>query len=40
MMALDAELEVAATEADAARLKKMIKDREEALLPMYLQVSE
>lgn len=36
-MALDSELENT-NEDDAARLKKQIKEREDALLPLYLQV--
>lgn len=39
MQTLDAELDAAPTEADSERIKKLIKEREEALLPMYLQVS-
>lgn len=35
---LDTELEVAATSEDAAILKAQIKEREAALMPMYLQV--
>ena len=38
MVSLDAELEAATTEEDAIRLKKQIKDRQDALLPLYLQV--
>ncbi|KAG5181165.1 acetyl-CoA carboxylase [Tribonema minus] len=39
LRSLDADLEVAATPEDAAALKKQIKEREDALLPMYLQVA-
>lgn len=38
LVGLDAEMAVAASEEDAAGLKKQIKAREDALLPMYLQV--
>lgn len=38
IQALDGELLNAKTEADAARLKQQIKEREDALLPLYLQV--
>lgn len=38
LVALDAEMSMAASEEDAAGLKKQIKSREDALLPMYLQV--
>jgi len=36
---LDSELDVAATEDDAEIIKKQIKSREDALLPLYLQVA-
>lgn len=38
IQALDGELQNAKTEADAARLKQQIKEREDSLLPLYLQV--
>ncbi len=37
---LDAQLDAASNEEDAIRLKKAIKDREDALLPLYLQVCD
>lgn len=36
---LDAELEMSANDEDATGLKKQIKEREQQLLPMYLQVA-
>lgn len=35
---LDADMKVAGSEEDEQALKKQIKAREDALLPMYLQV--
>ncbi len=39
LQALDGEVLNAKTEADATRLKAQVKEREEALLPLYLQVA-
>lgn len=38
LMGLDADMKVAGSEEDEQGLKKQIKAREDALLPMYLQV--
>ncbi len=38
IQALDGEMVNAKTEADAAKLKQQLKEREDALLPLYLQV--
>lgn len=40
LQGLDADMKVAGSEEDEQGLKKQIKSREDALLPMYLQVSE
>lgn len=40
LVVLDAEMSMAGSEEDALGLKKQIKSREDALLPMYLQVIE
>ena len=39
LMNLDSELEMTASEDDAVDLKKQIKDRETALMPLYLQIA-
>ena len=39
LKSLDADLEVSSTPEDASGLKKQIKEREDTLMPMYLQVS-
>jgi hypothetical protein len=39
LKSLDADLEVSSTPEDATGLKKQIKEREDTLMPMYLQVS-
>ncbi|CAM9461200.1 unnamed protein product, partial [Phaeothamnion confervicola] len=39
LRALDADLEVAATPEDAAQLKKSVKEREDQLAPLYLQIA-
>jgi len=39
LMSLDAELETAASDMDVAELSNQIKDRETALMPLYLQVA-
>merc|ERR1711988_1912898 len=39
LMSLDSELEMTASEDDAVDLKKQIKDRETALMPLYLQIA-
>ena len=40
LQGLDADMKVAGSEEDEQSLKKQIKSREDALLPMYLQVSK
>ncbi|CAN0462184.1 unnamed protein product, partial [Laminaria digitata] len=40
LQGLDADMKVAGSEEDQQALKKQIKSREDALLPMYLQVSK
>ena len=40
LKSLDSELETADTAEDIASLKKQIKEREDTLMPMYLQVSD
>lgn len=39
IQALDGELQNAKTEVDATKLKQQVKEREEALLPLYMQVA-
>lgn len=40
LLGLDADLKLAGSEEDEQALKQQIKAREDALLPMYLQVSQ